>query len=246
MMAFGLMSCANLNLVTHDDLKQGELVRSDVSSSDPGLSKDESRDFQRSPVVSPSSTKPSTSVSVKSPVFTESFTAAENLNDIIRAQEQLLQTLISRVDSLEHWKKTLEAENSDPASKQELYEKALVELEEQTKKMQQEMLRVKAKQANLAILISQKNKKKQSPKNVKTPFSKGEKAFKEKRFLDAIEYYQAYRKRYPLGSRYVQATFKLGLALIKSKEKKAARPFMEEVLRRFPNSKEAKKAQKYL
>lgn len=102
------------------------------------------------------------------------------------------------------------------------------------------------------LLLSQKmnqsrNKatRKKSQK-ISYPFSLGEKHFKRKKWAEAIKHYEIYRKRYPEGRNYVEATYKMGLSFWNLNLKKEALAFFTEIVESFPRSRQSKKARVYL
>ncbi len=101
-------------------------------------------------------------------------------------------------------------------------------------------------------LIEVSNELKDLKKNEKPALSKGkepssfelaESLFTKKEWKEAIVSYQKYRDDNPKGKNYAEATYKIGVAFQELKMKSEARAFFEEVLAKFPKSKEAKKAE---
>ena len=64
----------------------------------------------------------------------------------------------------------------------------------------------------------------------------------DKKFKDAILAYQKYRDGNPKGRHYGEATFKMGVCFQEMGLKDEAKVFYEEVISKFPGSKDAKKA----
>ena len=74
-------------------------------------------------------------------------------------------------------------------------------------------------------------------KKPKGPFGLGEQLYAKKKYVEAITSYDNYRKRYPRGKRYAQATLKMGLCFQKLKMTNDAKAFYKEVIQRYPNTK---------
>ena len=89
---------------------------------------------------------------------------------------------------------------------------------------------------------NKKNKKGSSTDRTKGPFSKAESLFAKGQFEAAIDSYDKYRKKYPKGKNYPQATFKMGLAFEKLNMPRDARAFYLEVMENFPKTSTSKKA----
>lgn len=75
-----------------------------------------------------------------------------------------------------------------------------------------------------------------------TSFSYAEDHFEQKKYKEAIVYYQKYRDENPKGKQYAEATYKIGMCFQELKLKDEAKAFFDEVIAKYPGSKEAKKA----
>lgn len=82
--------------------------------------------------------------------------------------------------------------------------------------------------------------------DTKGPFGKGEMHFANNQFEQAIASYDEYRKRYPRGRRYAQATLKMGLAFQRLKMNEDAKAFYKEVIQRYPNTAASNRAEENL
>lgn len=71
----------------------------------------------------------------------------------------------------------------------------------------------------------------------KGPFGKGELLFEQKNYAQAITSFDTYRKRFPRGRKYAQATLKMGLCFERLKMNNDAKAFYKEVIQRYPNTK---------
>ncbi len=76
----------------------------------------------------------------------------------------------------------------------------------------------------------------------KDPFELGEELFQKKQWREAILAYQKYRDSKPKGKQYAEATYKIGVSFQELKLKDEAKVFYEEVINKFPSSKESKSA----
>jgi TolA-binding protein len=114
------------------------------------------------------------------------------------------------------------------------YEEALKKLETEVQTLNDEVTKLKAPPAAAATPVSKKDSK--------TVFEEGQNQFKAKKWKDAILSYQKYRDANPKGKHYSEATYKMGVSFQELGLKDDAKPFLEEVVSKFPGSKDAKKA----
>lgn len=122
----------------------------------------------------------------------------------------------------------------DLESKFSAYEEALKKLEEQVVLLENEVKTLKSKKDAAPAATA------------KDTFKNAEAAFGKKDWKQAIVEYEAYRKANPKGKNYSTATYKIGAAFHELNMKDEARSFYEEVVAKFPSSKEAKKASQKL
>lgn len=122
------------------------------------------------------------------------------------------------------------------------YEEELRKMEAKIASLEQELATVKAAKVeskptpsagSIAGAISGKGK---------TPYDEGEDLFNAKKWKEAIVAYQKYRDTYPKGKMYADSTYKIGVAFQELKMNEEAKAFFDEVVSKFPKSKEAKKA----
>jgi TolA-binding protein len=76
----------------------------------------------------------------------------------------------------------------------------------------------------------------------RSAYDEGEEAFAAKKWKEAIVSYQKYRDSNPKGKQYADATYKIGMCFQELKMKDEAKAFFDEVVSKYPGSKEAKKA----
>lgn len=80
----------------------------------------------------------------------------------------------------------------------------------------------------------------------KGPFGYGEMLYAQGKFEEAIQSYDSYRKKYPKGRNYAQATLKMGMCFQKLKMNQDAKAFYKEVIQRYPNTQVSIKAESNL
>ena len=157
-----------------------------------------------------------------------------------RAEEsdEQMRQLNGRIENLEHAQeesKKNQAELTKQVVKEEL-EQRLKAYEEELKVLQlkvQALIEVQEQKAAVTELKT---------KDPKALFDKGEEAFKEKRWKEAISFYQKYREAQPKGQYQTDATYKIGVCFQELNMKDEAKTFYEEVIQKYPKSREAKKA----
>lgn len=74
------------------------------------------------------------------------------------------------------------------------------------------------------------------------PFKAGEEKYEKKEYREAVLDYERYRKAYPKGKLFSTATYKIGSSFQEMGMADEARAFYEEVLSKFPKSKDAGRA----
>jgi TolA-binding protein len=120
---------------------------------------------------------------------------------------------------------------------------------EELQRMQADLLDTKASNAALQAAIqsggaaSGSGGGKNSDKN---PFELGENRFEQKSWREAIFAYEDYRKSYPKGKSFGAATYKIGVCFQELGMLDDAKPFYDEVISKFPKSKEADRARSRL
>ena len=114
--------------------------------------------------------------------------------------------------------------------------------------MQTELVEVKASNAALqAAMQAGASTNSGSGKNSeKNPFDLGDSRFEQKAWREAIFAYEDYRKSYPKGKNFGAATYKIGVCFQELGMLDDAKPFYDEVISKFPQSKEADRARSRL
>jgi len=118
--------------------------------------------------------------------------------------------------------------------KLQIFEDAIRKIEGQIAQLTEEIAKLKEPPPQPAASASGGAKR--------TPYDDGEDHFGAKRWKEAIVAYQKYRDSYPKGKMYPDATYKIGVCFQELGLKDESIPFFEEVMTKFPSSKEGKKA----
>lgn len=120
---------------------------------------------------------------------------------------------------------------------------------EELQKVQAELSEVKATNAALQAAFQTGNTSSGSgggKNSDKNPFELGESRFEQKSWREAIFAYEDYRKSYPKGKNFGAATYKIGVSFQELGMLDDAKPFYDEVISKFPKSKEADRARSRL
>lgn len=120
---------------------------------------------------------------------------------------------------------------------------------EELQKLQAELSEVKATNAALQAAFQAGGASSGSgggKKSDKNPFELGESRFELKSWREAIFAYEDYRKSYPKGKNFGAATYKIGVSFQELGMLDDAKPFYDEVISKFPKSKEADRARSRL
>ena len=148
-------------------------------------------------------------------------TAQSQKNEIVEISN--LSSIQRRIDRLER----------DSVNKQE-FDEAVESLKKELQRIMTEL---------------EKNKKTKTVQEISKKedlFAQAEKHFKDKKWKDAILTYEEFRSQEPQSPLFKEATLKIGKSFLDLGYPQEARVFFEEVVTRFPNSKEAQEAQKAL
>lgn len=153
--------------------------------------------------------------------------------------------LNGRIDLIENQMSQFNAGHADrqtiDARQREEFDKRFKVYEEALNKLE-----VQLAAANDEIRLLKARKEVAEAPAHKDVFSSAESAFEKKDFKQAIVDYEAYRKAYPKGKSYPAATFKIGMSFAELGMRDEAKAFFEEVVAKYPSSKEAKKASQRL
>lgn len=134
-----------------------------------------------------------------------------------------------------------ENSNSDSSKKVSILQEEIVRMQEQLNAVTAEMNSLKAAVAANAESASAAAAAERAAAK-KDAFELAEEHFEKKDFRKAILNYQKYRDSNPKSKNFPEATFKIGASFQELGMKDEARTFFDEVISKFPNSSEAKKA----
>jgi TolA-binding protein len=132
-------------------------------------------------------------------------------------------------------KETPQASNKENSIEQD----KIKELEKRISTLEEAILSLDKKMRN-PKKDDQSSHKTEKPKG---PYGYGEYFFEQGKYESAITSYDDYRKKFPKGRHYAQATLKMGLCFQKLKLSRDAKPFYKEVIQRFPNTEVAQRAE---
>lgn len=137
-----------------------------------------------------------------------------------------------------------EKEKNSSLSEQSLSEqnrKTLI-LQEEVIKLQEQVEALKAEVQNSKNQTSNNSNATSSAGAKKNAYEIGEDLFDKKDWRRAILSYQKYRDTFPKGRQFADATYKIGVCFQELGMKEEAKTFYDEVVAKFGNSPEAKKA----
>lgn len=117
-------------------------------------------------------------------------------------------------------------------------------LKEKDEAYREEFMRLQSEIEKLKAQLSglQDERKRAAAPPVKDPFQSAEENFSQKNFKDAILDYEKYRKTYPKGKKFGEATYKIGASFQELGLLDDAKAFYEEVVAKFPKSDDARRA----
>jgi TolA-binding protein len=160
--------------------------------------------------------------------------------------EQDLRNLNGRVETVEA--KLNQNGKESERSKQQLemsredQTKKIQILQDELAKMREEMNAMGAELNAMKTAAATSNAEAASEKSTKNSFEIAEEQFEKKEWKKAIVGYQKFRDLNPKSKRFPEATYKIGVCFQELGLKDEAKTFYDEVLGKFPNSAEAKKA----
>lgn len=157
-----------------------------------------------------------------------------------------LRDAMGRIEQLESEKRKVEEANAAEQANVEAeekdrikaYEESITQLQEQVATLSGELKAVKN------VLLAKKAVTKTDTQRpvIKGPYTRGEANFKNKDWQKAIPAYQEYRERFKNGRLYKDATYKIGVCFQELGMLSEAKVFYDELIDRWPKSKEAAKA----
>lgn len=166
--------------------------------------------------------------------------------------ESQFRELSGRIETLEHQLSETERQKEEAVRDREtarmqteerlkIYEEALRTMEVQTQKFNQELEQLRTEKAAATAALAERNQGVE-----KGSYKSANEAFQKKEWKTAIVGFQKYREAHPKGKYYGAATLKIGLSFRELGMGGDAKPFLSEVVEKFPKSKEAKDAKAIL
>ena len=165
-----------------------------------------------------------------------------DLESNVRSMNGRIESLEAQLERAQNSKNESEKESSEKNSE---LEKKIALLQESVIKMDSEMqelreaLNDQSKKSSAANISSEKK----TNSNESPDFVSAESLFEEKEWKKAILNYNKYRDNNPKGKKFAEATYKMGVCFQELNKKEEAKVFYEEVIAKFPKSKEAERAQ---
>lgn len=160
-----------------------------------------------------------------------------SMNGRLEVVENRLQQSQSEREKI---KAIAEGSNADSSKRMMLIQEDLIRLQEQVGILTAELNAMKAAVAAGAESQAAASSEKSAGK--KDSFQQAEEHFKNKDWRKAILNYQKFRDGNPKSKNFPEATYKIGVSFQEIGMKDEARTFFDEVIAKFPNSSEAKKA----
>jgi TolA-binding protein len=130
-------------------------------------------------------------------------------------------------------KANLEQTNAENGKKLQVLQEEVTKLTEQVGALTAEMTAMKSAAHEAAAA---------PPTAKKDLFEQGEENFDKKDWKKAILNYQKFRDSNPKSKKFPEATYKIGVSFQELGMKDEARTFLDELVAKYPNSPEAKKA----
>ena len=155
--------------------------------------------------------------------------------------DQDFRQLYGKIESLEKQLSDLQSAPAQATGGSELSGEQMKKLEKRLSTLEEALLSLDKKVSRLGDKSSAID-----PSKIKGPFARGEAFFAKGQYEKAIESFDEYRRNFPKGDKYPDATLKMGLAFQKLKMNQDAKAFYQEVIQRYPKSATASKAQENL
>ncbi len=176
---------------------------------------------------------------IQQQVVTLQKTNADNSSRFVELDEQIRE-LSGKVDSFENKLSKVNPEHESTiknlAEMQIESNKKLSLLQEEIAKQETQLQALTTELQNLKVANQS------VPTDKRNPFQIAEEYFKQNEWKKAIIQYQKYRDEYPKGKQFSESTYKMAVSFQLLNMKEEARAFYDEVISKFPNSPEAKKA----
>lgn len=157
-----------------------------------------------------------------------------------------LRNMYGRIEVVENKlnQSNAEKERLNGASAQSLQEQAQKTqiLQDEISRLQEQVGALTAELAAMKSAMGSDTSSANSSAAKKDAFEIGEELFNKKEWKKAILSYQKYRDTNPKGKKFPEATYKMGVCFQEIGLKDEARTFYDEVIAKFPQSGDAKKA----
>jgi TolA-binding protein len=147
-----------------------------------------------------------------------------------------IDTLDNRIEKMDAEKKANAAKESEHLAKLQLLQDEVTKLENQMNLMQSELAKRSERSSDSNSAGNDKPEKKESQ------FDIAEDHFEKKNWKKAALAFQKFKEIKPKDKRIPEAIFKTGVCFVELGLTDDAKPFFEEVIEKYPNSSEAKKA----
>lgn len=161
----------------------------------------------------------------------------------LRSMNGRLEVMENRLQQSQNDREKIKAfaenSSSDSSKRMMLVQEDLIRLQEQVGILTAELNAMKAIVAANAEGSAAQSEKAAAKKDA---FGQAENYFDKKEWRKAILNYQKFRDRNPKSKNFPEATYKIGVSFQELGMKDEARTFFDEVVSKFPNSSEAKKA----
>jgi TolA-binding protein len=169
-----------------------------------------------------------------------------DINDEFRRQNGRIETVEARTQQM-----TTQMQNRDAMNEQRFkeinerlvaYHEAITRMDTQIVQMSQQMAQLQEELKRSRESAAKQKVAPAAPAKDKGNFTQAEEDFERKNWKDAILNYENYRKMNPTGRQYAVATYKIGVCFEELGMKDDAKAFYEEVLSKYPKSREASRA----
>lgn len=136
--------------------------------------------------------------------------------------------------------------NQDQKSKEiaEVYKEEFAKLNSEIARLKEQLnaLHDENRRSSDARAAAEASAAAKSAESAKNPFAAAEGKFDKKQWKEAILDYEKYRSKNPKGKSFSAATYKIGVCFQELGMNEEAKAFFEEVLAKFPKTKDAEKA----
>lgn len=164
-----------------------------------------------------------------------------DLESNVRSMNGRIESLEAQLERAQNSKNEIEKESSQKNSELEkkiaLLQESVIKMDSEIQELR-ESLSEQSKKSNSNVQPEKKSNSNESP-----DFANAETLFEEKEWKKAILNYNKYRDNNPKGKKFAEATYKMGVCFQELNKKEEAKVFYEEVIAKFPKSKEAERAQ---